>query len=125
MGYSYGCTRLHKLIKGILYKAFALCIKGRSRFIKDEDWWIFKDGTGYTNTLTLSTRKASTTVTNIRIVSFLTAKDKLMGIGNLRSFDYRLVCCIDTEGDVILETIVEEDCLLVYITNKLAEVVHS
>ena len=48
-----------------------------------------------------------------------------MGIGNLRSFGYRLVCCIDTEGDVVLETIVEEDCFLIYITNKLAEVVHS
>ena len=48
-----------------------------------------------------------------------------MSVSYLRSFGYCLVSCIDTEGDVILKTIVEEDCLLVYITYKLAEIMHS
>ena len=45
---------LHQTFQSFLYQAFTFCIKGRSSFVQNQDGWVFQDGTGYRDTLTLS-----------------------------------------------------------------------
>lgn len=45
---------LHQTFQSFLYQTFTFCIKGRSSFVQNQDGWVFQDGTGYRDTLTLS-----------------------------------------------------------------------
>ena len=55
VGHSHGGTGLHQFLQGILYQTLALGIKSRGRLVEDEDRRILEDGTGYADTLTLTT----------------------------------------------------------------------
>ena len=117
MGDSHGGTCLHQLFEGVLYQSLTLGIECGCRFVEDEDRRILQDGTGDADTLALTSRKATTTITDIGVEAFFRLGDKLVGIGNLGSVGNLLVCgiCL-AKADVVLEGSIEKNSLLVDVT---------
>ena len=126
MGYRNGCATLHQSFQSLLHKSFALCVKGRSGLVQNQDWRILQDGTGYADALTLSARQSSATVANHRIVTIGRLHDKLMRIGYLGSL-YHLFhsCILNTKCDVVIKGVVEQDSFLVHIPYKSTQVMNS
>ena len=76
--------------------------------------------------MALTSRKATTTITDIGVEAFFRLGDKLVGIGNLGSVGNLLVCgiCL-AKADVVLEGSIEKNSLLVDVTYQLAKVVYG
>ena len=126
VGNSNGSASLHQTLKGILYQTFAFRIKGRGCLIKNQDRWVLEDSTSDAHSLALATRKTTTPITNVGIITLLGSHNELVGIGNASSLLYLLLgSTIHTKRDVVEESIVEKNRLLVHITNELAQVVNA
>ncbi len=126
MGNGNGSTTLHQSLQGLLYQSLRLGVESRGGLVKDEDRGILQDGTGNRHTLALTTRQSSATVTNHRVVAILALHDEFVGIGNLRCLDDLLHGGIfHTEGDVVIEGVVEEDSLLINVAYEGAQLGNS
>ena len=125
MGYGYSCTALHQTLQSLLYKAFGLCIQSGSSLIQYQYRRILKYGTCYAHPLALATGQASATVSYHRIITVLTFHDEVMRIGNLGRLDDLLHSGIlHSEGYVVVESVVEEDSLLIYITDQRTQIAY-
>ena len=125
MGYGYGCTTLHQAFQSLLHKAFGLCIQSGSSLIQYQYRRILKYGTCYAHPLALTTGQASATVSYHRIITVLTFHDEVMRIGNLGRLDDLLHSGIlHSEGYVVVESVVEEDSLLIYITDQRTQIAY-
>ena len=65
VGDHYGRTVLHQVLQRFLYQTFGFRIQGGCGLIQDQDRGILQDRTGDTDSLALSTRQFSTSVTYI------------------------------------------------------------
>ena len=116
---SHRGTCLHQPEERILYQTLTLCVKGRGSLIKNQDGRILQNGTCNRNALTLSTGKTTATVTDIRIITMFHSSHEIVGIGNLSGILHLyLRCILHTEGDVILNGIVEKDSFLIHVSNE-------
>ena len=121
MGDDDGRAILHEVLYGILDEAFGLGVEGRSGFVEDEDRRVFEDSAGDRYALTLATREARTTVANVGLIAIGGSHDEIVGIGNASGlFDFGLCGRFDTEGDIVIYGVVEEDSLLVDIAHEVA-----
>ena len=119
------CTGLHETLECLLNKTLALGIECRCCLIENKDRRILEDCTGNAYALTLTAREKTTTVTYIGIIAILGLHNEIVGIGNLGSLDNLLHCgVLDTKGDVVVECIVEQNCLLIHITDESAQGFH-
>ena len=117
-----GGACLHKALKSLLNQALALGIKSRCSLVKDEDRRVLENGTRYTYPLALTARQKASPVTHTGVVALFALHDKVVGIGNPGSLNHLLHCCIlHTKCYVVVECVVEEDCLLVDIANEGAQ----
>ena len=126
VGYGHGGTGLHQSLQGILYQALALSIESRGSLVENKDRRILEDGAGYAHTLALTAGESAATITDsgietmFRLGNELGRKVYLCRIGDI----FIGSICL-AEADVVLEAGIEEDCLLVYITYQLAEIVYG
>ena len=126
MGNGNCCSCRHQFLKCILNKTLRLCVECRGSLIKNKDRRILQNGTGDTNTLTLTTREPSATITDHGLIAILRLCNKLMGIGNPCCLLYLLVSCVlHAKCDIVSKCIVEKDCLLIYVSYKLTKVVYA
>ena len=116
-----GSTRLHKVFQGILYQSLTLGIESRCRLVKYEYRWVFQDSTCNRYTLALSSTQSATSVSDVCVISVVAMLDKLVCVGNLCCFFHILLCGVThSECDVVVETVIEEDSLLVYVSDEFA-----
>ena len=132
MGDGNGGTRLHESFQRILHQAFRLGIESGSGFIENQDGRILQNGTCNGDALSLSARQTAAAVADIGVVAVFRLHDEVVGIGNLGClFDFRveffrrdllirIFRFLVAKGDVVAEGIVEEDGLLVDVTDELA-----
>ena len=126
VGYCHGGTGLHQSLQGILYQTLALCIKSRCCLVEDKDRRILEDGTGYAHTLALTAGESAATITDSGIKTMFRLGNELVGIGYLCRIGDIFIGSIGlAEADIVLEAGIEEDCLLVYITYQLSEIVYA
>ena len=118
----YGGARLHEVLQCLLDQSLGLGVEGRGGLVEDEDGRIFQDGACYGEALALSAAEPSAAVAYHGVVAVLGLHDEVVGVGNLGSFDDLLHGGVfDTEGDVVVEGVVEEDGLLVDVADELAQ----
>ena len=117
-------TVAHEVIEGLLHKVFALGVKGRGGLVENEDGRILENGARYADALPLTARQVAAAVAYVGVKLLFGGHDKVVGIGNLSRLDYFLLRGIlHTEGDVVIETVVKQNSLLVHIAHEGAQVV--
>ena len=123
MGNGHGRTRLHQPLQGVLHQSLALRIEGRGGLVKYQYGWILQNGTGYRDTLALSAGEPTATVADVRFELVLRLHDEVVGVGYPGRLGYLFVCgTVDAKGNVVAESVVEEDGLLVDVAYQLAQV---
>lgn len=123
VGDGNGGAGLHEPFERFLHEAFAFGVECRGGFVEDEDGRILEDGAGDGDALALSAGEAAAAVAHLGVVAFLAFHDEVVGIGDFRRFDDLLHRGVfHAEGNVVEETVVEEDGLLVDVANHGAEV---
>ena len=124
--YGHGGARFHESFEGILHQTFALGVEGRCGLVEDEDGWVFKDGSCYAHTLSLSARQTSASIANVGVVALFCLHDKVVRIGNACCLFYLfLTGGLNDEGDVTFKRVVKENGLLVHVAYELSQVVYA
>ena len=119
MGDHYGRTVLHQVLQRFLYQTFGFRIQGGCGLIQDQDRGILQDRTGDTDSLALSTRQFSTSVTYIGIVTFLTRYDKIVSVSDAGGFLHLFHrSSFHSKSDIVEEGIVKQDSLLIDISHQ-------
>ena len=88
VGDGHGSTCLHQALKGILYQALTFGVESRGSLVEDEYGWILQYGTGYGDTLPLTTRETTASVTNVGVEALLGSHNEIVGIGYAGSLLY-------------------------------------
>ena len=113
------------MLQCILYQSFALGVECRCRLVEYQYWRVLQDGTCYAHTLALTSAQSVASVADIGVISIVAMLDEVVGIGYLCGTLHVLLCGIlHSEGDVVVEVVVEEYRLLVDIANEFAQVVY-
>ena len=114
VGYDEGSAVLHQVVEGLLDQKFRLRVEGRSGFVEDEYRRILEDGAGYGDALALAAGETAAAVADIGVIAFFGGHDEVVGIGYAGGLLHLLGCgVVNAEGYVVVEGVVEQDCLLV------------
>ena len=126
VGNGHGGARLHQLEQCVLHQPLALGIECRGGLVEDEDGRILQNGAGNAHALPLSARETAAAVADVGVESLLRLHDEVVGIGNAcRPLHVLARGVFHAESDVIVERVVEEDGLLVDVSDELAQVVDA
>lgn len=127
MGYNDDCliAKFNELVEGLLDLVLALGIQGTSSFVQEQNFRLSDEGTGDGNTLLLSSRKLNSSRANECIVTVreeLGVFDEIVDRRLFASLIEHLcnlsltfavgVSLFNAVEDVVLDSVVEEDGLL-------------
>ena len=111
---------LHELIQCGLHNGLRFVVQGRSSFVQKENLWLLDKSASNCNSLLLTTRKLSTTLTNRSIKPFRELHDEIVGIGLASSFlDFFTSCVRSTIGNVLGNGLVEKGWFLTDVSNLI------
>ena len=114
---------MHEFVKRVLHEVLALGVKGAGRLVKDQDGRILKYRAGDADALSLAAREFTASVADVGVKSLFACHDEVIGIGNPRRLlDLLAGSALNTEGDVVVERVVEQDGLLVDVAHEGAQV---
>ena len=125
-------TVFHQMFQRLLHCLFALGIECRSGFVENKDRRVLEDSAGNRYALALPTAETRTTVADVRTISIGRGHDEIVCISDTRRCLHCLLPClsvgrrlsgIHAESDVIIETVVEKDSLLIDGSHQRTQVV--
>ena len=83
VGNGYHGTSVDERVDGFLHFHFIFGVEGGGRFVQQNDWRVFQNGTGYGYALLLAARQGAASFAHQRVVSLRQAHDEVVATGFL------------------------------------------
>ena len=116
-----GRAGLHQSFERFLHETFRFGVEGRGRFVEDEDGRVFEDGASDADALALSAGETAAPVADHGVVALFGLHDEVMSIGDFGCGDDLVHGgVLHSEGDIVVECVVEEDGFLVDVADERA-----